>query len=66
MTIFAIGTRELLTDTAIAALNDGRAADQPDFATREDFVRAAGVAFDAIAADLDDADPECQRPEFLG
>jgi hypothetical protein len=71
MTIFSTGTRQLITDAAINAVDNGRAAGMPDHATREEFVRAAGVAFDAITDDREDADPdgsadEADRPEFLG
>ena len=63
--LFSIGTTELLNDAAVNALDDTRNAGMPDWEARKDFVKAAGVAFDMIAADQEDAEP-AQRPEFLG
>lgn len=70
-TVFSHPTRQILTDCAIAALNDARDAGMPDFSAREEFVRAAGTAFDAIVEDKEDADPDGTAPEaarqgFLG
>lgn len=63
--LFSIGATELLNDAAVNALDDTRNAGMPDWEAREEFVKAAGLAFDMIAADQEDADP-AQRPEFLG
>ena len=42
----------------------------PDWQSCEKFIDAMGTAaataFDTIAADREDADPEGERPEFLG
>ena len=65
-TIFSHGTRELITDAAINALDNARGEGLPDAAAREEFLKAAGLAFDVAAEDLEDADPEGQRQEFLG
>lgn len=63
--LFSGGTCELLNDTIVNAIDDARGAGMPDWEAREEFLKAASTAFDMIAADQEDADPE-QRPEFLG
>lgn len=63
--LFSIGTTELLNDAAVNALDDTRNAGMPGWEARVEFVKAAGLAFDMIAADQEDAEP-AQRPEFLG
>lgn len=64
-TFLSGGTRELIADASINALDEARSAGIPDWEAREEFVRAAGVAFDVSAeppANLLAAD----RPEFFG
>jgi len=67
--LFSKGTLELINDAAVNAIDEARQAAMPDWQSRAKFIdamsAAAGSAFDAIAADQEDADPE-QRPEFLG
>lgn len=63
--LFSKGTLELISDAAVNAIDETRRAGMPDWDAREEYLKAAGSAFDAIAADQEDADPE-QRPEFLG
>lgn len=65
-TIFTRGTQDLITDGAINALDNSRAAGMPDWDAREAYLQACGLAFDAAADDQEDADPDQQRPEFLG
>jgi len=43
------GTRELITDASINALDEARSAGIPDWEARAEFIRAAGVAFDVSA-----------------
>ncbi|QUM73312.1 hypothetical protein [Sphingopyxis granuli] len=69
--LFSKGTTELLNDAAVNAIDDTRNAGIPDWDAREEFLKAAGAAFDLIAADQEDADPDGTaaddgRPEFLG
>ena len=64
--ILSQGTRDLMTDAAINALDNSRAAGMPDWDARKEYLQACGLAFDDVAGDQEDADPEQQRPEFLG
>ena len=70
MTIFSKGTLELINDAAVNAIDEARRGAMPDWQSREQFIdaisAAAATAFDAIAEDQGDADPEGERPEFLG
>lgn len=62
---FSKGTLELISDAAVNAIDETRRVGMPDWDAREEYLKAACSAFDAIAADQEDAEPE-QRPEFLG
>lgn len=68
--IFSKGTLELINDAAVNAIDEARRGALPDWQSREKFIdamsTAAATAFDAIAADQEDADPDGERPEFLG
>ena len=68
--LFSRGTLELINDAAVNALDEARRAGMPDWQSSEKFIDAMGTAaaaaFDTIAADQEDADPEGSRPEFLG
>lgn len=64
-TFLSSGTRELITDASINALDEARSAGIPDSEAREEFARAAGVAFD-VSAEPRAVLLGAERPEFLG